>query len=69
MHNFFKLCRYFIEDTTTYIPISNDVLIFYYIKTQSVVKYKYPPSKPLENTLFTVSYLSNDFIVGINNTI
>lgn len=31
----------------------------------SVVKYKYQPSKSLENALFSAFYLSKLFIVGI----
>ena len=56
------------KDTTTYITISNDVLFFTIsrltICRNSVVKYKYQPSKSLENALFSAFYLSNDFIVG-----
>lgn len=57
------------KDTTTYITISNDVLFFTIsrltICRNSVVKYKYQPSKSLENALFSAFYLSSDFIVGI----
>lgn len=62
-----KLSRH-KKDTTTYITISNDVLFFTIsrltICRNSVVKYKYQPSKSLENALFSAFYLSKLFIVG-----
>ena len=62
-----KLSRH-KKDTTTYFTISNDVLIFTIsrltICRNSVVKYKYQPSKSLENALFSAFYLSRLFIVG-----
>ena len=63
-----KLSRH-KKDTTTYITISNDVLFFTIsrltICRNSVVKYKYQPSKSLENAIFSAFYLSKLFIVGM----
>ena len=55
------------KDTIIHISISNDVLFFTIsrltICRNSVVKYKYLPSKSLENALFSAFYLSRLFIV------
>lgn len=57
------------KDTIIHISISNDVLFFTIsrltICRNSVVKYKYQPSKSLENALFSAFYLSRLFIVRI----